>query len=89
MYQYTPVQGDCHHVRVIQFRKRHLSCIVEIPFSTVHPYFCDVNGTIDQCDSLWHFLNINGHSNYLTLLDNCGYGASITKICAARSRSGE
>jgi hypothetical protein len=34
---------------------------------------------------LCHFLDINKHSDYLTLLDNCGYGASITtKKCAAQ-----
>jgi hypothetical protein len=33
---------------------------------------------------LCHFLHINNHSDYLVLLENCGFGTSITKACAAQ-----
>jgi hypothetical protein len=84
MSQYTSVQGDSHHDSSI-IAKDTLVALLRSLSRRIHPYsFWDVNGTIDQCDSLCHFLNINKNSNYVTLLDNCGYGAIITKFCAAQ-----
>jgi hypothetical protein len=83
MSQYTSWQGDGDHDSSI-LAKDTLVALLRSLSQRVHPYFWDVNGTIDQCDSLCHFLNINERFNYLTLLENCGYGAIMTKFCAVQ-----
>jgi len=45
----------------------------------IHPFFWHVNGESDQEDALCNFLNIE-HSQYLLLLEYCGYGDVLTKV---------
>jgi hypothetical protein len=81
MFQYSSWQGDGDHDSSI-LAKDTLVALLRSLSQRVHPYFWDVNGTIDRCDYMCHFLNINERFNYLTLLENCGYGAIMTKFCA-------
>ncbi len=82
MSQYTDVDDGRHASSKIA--KDTFIALLRWLSQRVHPYFWDVNGSIDQCDSLCHFLHIKDHSDYLVLLENCGFGTSITKACAAQ-----
>jgi hypothetical protein len=86
MSQYTDVDGDGRDASS-KIAKDTFIALLRSLSRRVHPYFWDVNGSIDQCDSLCHFLHIKDHSDYLVLLENCGVGTSITKACEAQLAS--
>ena len=81
MSNYAKSQGNYHHVSFTSPQCSFVELLRSLS-QRVHPFFWHVNGDADQEDALHKFLNIE-HSDYLLLLENCGYGDNVTKVMTA------
>ena len=77
MSKYAKSQINLHPVSSTSPQRSFVELLRSLS-QRVHPFWWHVNGDADHEDALHKFLNIE-HSQYLLVMENCGYGDNVTK----------